>query len=271
MANNWDFTEANEADQNKTDTLTQMSRDIIAGVGDTITVNFASDANLTPTAATVIKALALNVTSGVSLTATRNLVLPLKKKSWVVRNNTTGGQSIQVIGATGTGITIPNGAVVEVVCDGTNFTLLRLGDPIYAHKTSDQTLIGSTFADVTQLGFAVVASGVYEFEFNLLIDADATTTGIDVACNGPASPNLIRYEQISWTSATVRSVVQATAYDNNTANASSQGTTAYLYTVRGILRNGLNAGTLIARAKREAVGSGPNVRAGSWGRLTRLQ
>ena len=33
---------------------------------------------------------------------------------------------------------------------------------------------------------------------------------------------------------------------------------------------GANAGTLIARAKREAVGTGPNVRAGSYGRLRQI-
>lgn len=58
------------------------------------------------------------VTTG-ALTATRNLVVPLVRRRWTVRNNCTGG-SIQVIGASGTGITIATVKVADVECDGTN-------------------------------------------------------------------------------------------------------------------------------------------------------
>ena len=63
----------------------------------------------------------IKVTSSVSLTATRNLVVPLTKGfQFMVENATTGGQSIQVIGLTGTGVTIANGAAMVVASDGTN-------------------------------------------------------------------------------------------------------------------------------------------------------
>jgi len=141
----------------------------------------------------------------------------------------------------------------------------------YAYKSADQTAIGATFADVTDTGLAVVANGVYEFEFQLIADVDANTTGIDVACNGPASPTAVYYTQTYWDSIGPRLLnAAAVAYDNNTASATSLGTVKGIYVVRGILVNGANAGTLIARIKREAVGSGPNVRAGSFGRLHRL-
>ena len=58
------------------------------------------------------------VTTG-ALTATRNLVVPLRRATWIVRNDCTGG-SIQVIGATGTGITIATVKTAIVSCDGTN-------------------------------------------------------------------------------------------------------------------------------------------------------
>lgn len=137
--------------------------------------------------------------------------------------------------------------------------------PVLAYKATDQTAIGTAFADVTGTGLAVAANKAYAFEFVLLCDADATTTGIDVACNGPASPTAITYEQVYWTSATARTERCATAYDANTASTASNGTAVKVYRVAGVLRNGNNAGTLIARAKRENVGSGPNVRAGSYG------
>lgn len=70
---------------------------------------------------TISQAMALCdtlVTTG-ALTATRNLVVPLARRRWTVRNNCTGG-SIQVIGASGTGVTIATTKVAIVECDGTN-------------------------------------------------------------------------------------------------------------------------------------------------------
>ena len=58
------------------------------------------------------------VTTG-ALTATRNLVVPLRRATWIVSNDCTGG-SIQVIGATGTGTTIATVKTAIVSCDGTN-------------------------------------------------------------------------------------------------------------------------------------------------------
>lgn len=58
------------------------------------------------------------ITTG-ALTAQRNLVVPLVRRAWSVRNNCTGF-GVQVIGASGTGIVIGVGKVAVVECDGTN-------------------------------------------------------------------------------------------------------------------------------------------------------
>ena len=58
------------------------------------------------------------VTTG-ALTATRNLVVPLRRATWIVRNDCTGF-GVQVIGASGTGITIAVAKTAIVSCDGTN-------------------------------------------------------------------------------------------------------------------------------------------------------
>jgi hypothetical protein len=58
------------------------------------------------------------VTTG-ALTAQRNLVVPLVRRQYVVRNNCTGA-GVQVIGASGTGIVIAASRVAIVECDGTN-------------------------------------------------------------------------------------------------------------------------------------------------------
>jgi hypothetical protein len=74
---------------------------------------------------TITQALALCdtiITTG-ALTGTRNLVVPLLRRRWTVRNTCTGG-SVQVIGASGTGITIATVKTAIVECDGTN--VLRL-------------------------------------------------------------------------------------------------------------------------------------------------
>jgi hypothetical protein len=54
-------------------------------------------------------------------TAVRNLIAPLVEKTYLVKNNTTGGYAIQIIGSSGLGVTIPNGITTSVYCDGINF------------------------------------------------------------------------------------------------------------------------------------------------------
>ena len=66
----------------------------------------------------------LQVTSTPSLTTTRKLIAPLfVGQEYTVQNNTTGGQEIEIIGPSGTGVLVPNGATMSVVCDGTNYLL----------------------------------------------------------------------------------------------------------------------------------------------------
>jgi len=88
-----------------------------ANIGSLLAKTWPSDANYTLTAAEA-RARIL-VLSGGSLSATRNLVVPLYGE-WIVKNGTSGAQSIQVIGASGTGITIANAKTALVYGDGTN-------------------------------------------------------------------------------------------------------------------------------------------------------
>jgi hypothetical protein len=92
----------------------------IAGIAS---VAMASDANYTLTAndgsEDEARKAILHVTS-VSLTATRDIIVPAVTKLYLVYNATTGSQSIRVKTSGGTGITIPNGKKMFVYCDGTN-------------------------------------------------------------------------------------------------------------------------------------------------------
>jgi hypothetical protein len=53
--------------------------------------------------------------------AVRDIIAPLVEKTYIVKNSTTGGFGVRIIGASGSGVTVPNGATIMVYCDGTNF------------------------------------------------------------------------------------------------------------------------------------------------------
>jgi len=59
--------------------------------------------------------------------AQRNLIAPLVEKTYIIRNSTTGGFAVQIIGSSGTGVVIPNGVTTTVYCDGTNFFSSQTG------------------------------------------------------------------------------------------------------------------------------------------------
>src|SRR6185437_417085 len=65
------------------------------------------------------------ITSSVSLTATRNVIEPSQKMTFHITNATSGGQSIVVRAATGTGVTIANGTSSWVWFDGTNYVAIN--------------------------------------------------------------------------------------------------------------------------------------------------
>ena len=90
-----------------------------SGVDGKLARVMASDANITLTQAEAANDI-LQFTSSVSLTTTRNVVVPLAAQQWTVYNGTTGAQSLQFIGATGTGITVANGKRAIIYSDGTN-------------------------------------------------------------------------------------------------------------------------------------------------------
>lgn len=91
------------------------------------TASFTSDANLTLSGAAVYSPV-VTATSVGSLTAQRNLVLPLLRGAlYCIKNSTTGSQSIQAIASSGTGYVIANGSSAWVYCDGTNYVAVTGG------------------------------------------------------------------------------------------------------------------------------------------------
>jgi hypothetical protein len=156
---------------------TAMEQAII-GLGNP---NYTSDANLTITltdsnAAQAARALVLNVTSSVSLTATRELVVPTIQKQYIVQNNTTGSQSITVKTAAGTGITVPNARKAHLYVNGTN--VIQMFDFV---DINGGTIDGTTQASGTING-PIAAGGTWTAAATWTLPAH--TLGGTVTSNG---------------------------------------------------------------------------------------
>ncbi len=111
--------------QTTNNNLGALLEQAIAGV---ITINIL-DANYTLTNFNGVTDEARNavITITGTLSQQRNIIAPLADKVFTFRNATTGGFPIQVIGTSGTGVIIPNGATTSIYCDGTNFLPLNTG------------------------------------------------------------------------------------------------------------------------------------------------
>jgi hypothetical protein len=167
----------------------------VVGYGNPV---FGSDANLTLTytntnAAQAARALVLNVTSDVSLTVTREMVVPTIQKQYIVQNNTTGSQSITVKTSGGTGITVPNGRKAHLYVDGTN--VIQMFDFVDINGGAiDGTPIGANSASTgafTTLGATVLTASA---------DSSFTSTGALTISKGttaeqpsPSATGMLRY------------------------------------------------------------------------------
>lgn len=141
------------------------------------------------------------------------------------------------------------------------------GLSVVATEDTSESL-GVGFVDATGLSFAVAASKTYHFEWYVLFTSAATTTGLYLAMNGPASPTAIAYEVKYPFATTTTSARNATAYETGTAATGSLTANTPLFAqMAGIFVNGSNAGTLQVRFQTEIPTSAVVIKAGSGGRL----
>jgi len=107
--------------------------------------------------------------------AVRDLIPPVVKKLYTIVNNTTGGYAIRVIGASGTGVNIPNGTTCLVYCDGTNFVNGLSGTSGSFTVNGALSLLGAlTYGGVT-LANSVTGTG------SMVLSASPTFTGTPTA------------------------------------------------------------------------------------------
>jgi hypothetical protein len=107
--------------------------------------------------------------------AIRDVIPPVAKKLYTVVNNTSGGFAIRIIGATGTGVTIPNGYTALVYCDGTNF---------FQAISSGASTVATSNYTIQQVGSTLV------FQYNGANVATLSSTGLFNVVNLTASANV---------------------------------------------------------------------------------
>jgi hypothetical protein len=188
-------------------TNTNLGSLIEQAITGVVSVNMA-DANYTLTSFNGVLDEARNaviIATGTN-NGIRDLIPPVVEKLYTISNQTTGGYSIRVIGASGTGVTIPNGVTALVYCNGTNFYSGLSG------TTGDFTVNG-TFTATNLVATTNVTATSY------LLGNNATIT------NNLGAANITATSLVATTS-------NATTFNGTTANvATVNATTANATTV----------------------------------------
>jgi hypothetical protein len=131
------------------------------------------------------------------------------------------------------------------------------------------TTSNSVYSDATGLSFALIAGQFYIFEFNIIFQTVAATTGINLSVNGPAA-SFIVFDINTPTSLTAMTVSNRRAYDTGAATTGVDlANQNLLATIWGIVAPIAN-GTLTVRFRSEVSNSGVTIKAGSAGKLMTL-
>lgn len=164
-------------------------------------------------------------------------------------------------------LTVPNGTVIlnprpndSTVIQwyyengGFKWSAPEIGGIVYLpSNVANNNAVANTLQDVTDLSFPVYSGYLYEFEFVVKYNADATTTGSRWVVNGPASPthlNVYSYYTLTATSQTTNFV---SAYNAPSGSNASSLTTNNRAIIQGEIRPSAN-GTLQLRFACEVAG-----------------
>jgi hypothetical protein len=151
------------------------------GISGVQTITMAADANYTLTTANGASDEARNmviiITSSVALTTTRTVTIPSVKKLYVVKNSTSGAQTINLKTAAGAAFPITNGSIFFVYCDGTTIAEASPADTAVTQTAGNSTTKVATTAFVTTAD---------NLKANL---ASPTFTGVPAAPTAAAATN----------------------------------------------------------------------------------
>lgn len=146
-----------------TNTNWELAEEAITGVAQIVMANSnytLSNLNGVTDEARCMVLVATGTNSGIY-----QIVAPLVKKFYIVNNSTTGGYAITIGASTGSIVSIPNGTVGQVYCDGTNFYSAQTGSA--GNFYVNGTLTASGIADTGSLSTSTLSvSGTSAFTGN---------------------------------------------------------------------------------------------------------
>ena len=192
-------------------------------------------------------------------TAQRNLIAPLVEKTYIIRNSTTGGFAVQVIGSSGTGVVIPNGVTTTVYCDGINFFSALSGS--VGNFTVNGTL-GVT--GTTSLSGALTYGGVTLANSvtgtgSMALSASPTFTGIPAAPTASPGTNTTQIATTAFVTAATGTL--GTMSTQNANNVSITGGTITGITDLAVADGGTGASTFTANSV--VLGNGTSTLSGN--------
>jgi hypothetical protein len=143
----------------------------------------------------------INMSSAIS--AARNVIVPDASKIYLIKNSTTGGFAITVKTAAGTGISVPNGKAMLLLCDGTNVV-----DAVTAFSSLQINSLTATTLGATTLSGTISGAG------NQINNVIVGTTRINPRVSSTAStatltPDISSFDQYNLTAQAVGLTVAA--------------------------------------------------------------
>jgi microcystin-dependent protein len=184
-------------------------------------------------------------------TAVRNVVAPLVEKTYIVKNSTTGGFGIQIIGSSGLGVTIPNGVTASVYCDGTNFYSAEVNTVGNQTINGNLTVTGTTtLTGATTMSSALTYGGVALSNSvtgtgSMVLSASPTLTGAPLAPTATAGTNTTQLATTAFVQAATTALGLGTMATQNANNVAITGGTI----------NGTTLGATTAASVRGTTGT----------------
>lgn len=129
--------------------------------------------------------------------------------------------------------------------------------------SGDVTSTSTSFADITDLGFSVVAGKTYWFRFVIPYTVGTTATGIRLSINGPSSPTyLVYYVELTNGASVVGLRLGLTTYDSTPTSTNSSTTNSNIGIIEGLITPS-TSGTLIGRFGIESAGQTTTIKSGA--------
>jgi hypothetical protein len=178
-----------------------------------------------------------------TLTATRNLIAPLVEKTYLVKNSTTGSQSVQIIGSSGLGVTIPNGVTAYVYCDGTNFYNAISGSVGNFSVNGNLSVTGTTSLTGALSGSTATFSGA-------ISSVSPTFTGTPTVPTATAGTNTTQAASTAFVTTAVTAATGSlgTMSTQNANNVAITGGSISGISALSVASGGTGAATLSANA-----------------------